>query len=258
MKMKTLKIEAFRVKVVNGLKTASLEAISLASGRSRSIVERLLLPLRLGDRLEFGFAEADDAGWLVVRVAGASQTELFEALPQDASGLREAHAAAKLFKEYVTRLRTLVREARISGAMLESYANEFGELAAASKAFGVKNGDETSVSVRSKLVPATDTFHLSGIPQRCVGPDLQIEFRVEMLGINRAEVRVLGGVHEVLRCSRVTMRMRFAEAANNPVAWRILERGMLARRVMRCQVRGVVNTQSGRVTELLLKSVPSM
>jgi hypothetical protein len=258
MKTKTSKIEAFRVKIVNGLKTASLEAILLASGRSRSLVERLLLPLQLGDQLEFGFAEMDDAGWLVVRVAGTSQTELFESLPQDTSGLREAHAAAKQFEEYVTGLRTLVKDARISGATMESYANEFGQLAVASKAFGVQNGDETSVAVRSKLVSSTETFHLSGIPQRCVGPDLQIEFRVEMLGINRAEVRVLGGVHEVLRCSRTTTRMRFAEAVNNPVAWRTLERGMLARKVMRCQVRGVVNTQSGRVAELLMKSVPTM
>jgi hypothetical protein len=245
--------QAFRVAVIPNMRTATLIEINHACDRARLLAQKIVAPLQLGPRLQFGLNEdTEGRGWLRIDIQRSGQQSLleeFEAMDLQ-SGALEAQSAAALLKQYVGGLKKLMRQINVSGCELAEFADGLPDLASLQAAFGMLSHGQRRVTVACGGICIED-FALSHLPGRFILPQVHhVNFWVKMIGVDEAKVVVAQAARVPLGVRRREFMLRWDRSTVDHRTWRRLVWCMKRRWPLEARVKLVLKSK-GQLAELI-------
>lgn len=251
--------EAFRVAAIPAMASATDQATIKALERAKSMITAILGPLRLGSRLTFSLHEdSSGLGWVLVRIRRSGQLSLFDEFSSAIESARQeagdAANAAQLFNDYLTELRRVMQQFRISGFELESLAQRLPELLRLKSTFGIPCQDSVRVSV-DRGADSVEDFVLSPLPKRHIHPQRQaICFLAEKVGARCAEIRLDRESLLALDARRSLMILRWDPKNTQSSLAQLFFDRMLSGTPTHASVRVILGVR-GSVLELLLDEI---
>lgn len=248
--------EAFRVALIPNMREALLVEITRKWDHGREVVRKILAPLSLGSRLEFGQDQDQNGrGWFVVKVHLSGQQCLFDELDAlDIPGCSpEAAAARALLKAYVADLKSLVRKLRVSGAQLEDFVERMPDLSKLQATFGIATGDQKSISIHCGGDTVED-FVLAAQPPQHILPQVHpIGFCFKKIGTTEADIIIPKAFRRVLGIKSRKCTLRWDSSTVDAATWEhfvcCLKQGAFVRAAVK-----VVRKATGSFAEFLLES----
>jgi hypothetical protein len=186
--------EAFRVAVyTSGVRVPSEVAWSKYL-QVQLALQKILYPLRLGDRLSFEFQLAEDGLWAGVMIRPSSQLSLLDEL-QDVkvrSGGGEKASAAELFLTAARRLRELMSQGRVHGATIETIQIELARIEREELALALEGpGSGKHAHIHVQTADSAHDIHLGSLPQRRMTlSEISASFEVVSVSPEQASIRL--------------------------------------------------------------------